>query len=89
MAALVIADMKISVETYDQVAKGIGEAMKHAPGFLMHFVGKTPEGWRVFEVWNSSKEANRFFADEIHPNIPADQQPKRTVVELHNIILPT
>lgn len=86
MAALVIADMKIDLETYDQIAKGIGEKMKNAPGFLMHVVGKTPEGWRVFEIWNSSKEANRFFADEIHPHIPADLVPKRTVVELHNII---
>jgi hypothetical protein len=86
MAALVIADMKIDLDTYDQISRAISEKMRAAPGFLMHFVGKTPEGWRVFEVWNSSKEANRFFADEIHPNIPPGMAPHRTVVELHNLV---
>jgi hypothetical protein len=45
------------------------------------------EGWRVFEIWETQKEASDFFAKHIHPNLPPGVTPKRTYLELHNLML--
>ena len=49
----------------------------------------SPEGWRVFEVWESQKQATDFFAKYIHPNLPPGVTPQRTLLELHNLMVGT
>jgi antitoxin component HigA of HigAB toxin-antitoxin module len=59
--------------------------LEQAKGFIAHGAGPSPEGWRVFEVWESQKEATEFFAEYIHPNLPPGVTGIRTYLELHNL----
>jgi hypothetical protein len=59
--------------------------LEQAEGFIAHGAGMSPEGWRVFEVWESQERATAFFAKYIHPNLPPGVTPKRTYLELHNL----
>jgi hypothetical protein len=47
----------------------------------------SPEGWRVFEVWESQEEATDFFAKYIQPNLPPGVTPKRAYLELHSLVV--
>jgi len=49
----------------------------------------SPEGWRVFEVWESQEQATAFFAKHIRPNLPPDVTPKRTYLALHSLVVST
>ena len=68
--------------------EALGEGAKQAEGFIAHGAGLSPEGWRVFEVWESQKEATEFFAKHIRPNLPPGVTPRRTYLELHNLLVP-
>jgi hypothetical protein len=74
-------------EGYDATLQILGNAIKSAPGFVCHGAYASPDGWRVFEVWQSSKEAADFFAKYVRPSLPPGIQPKRTVQELHSLIM--
>jgi hypothetical protein len=90
MAVVVLAENeKLTREAYDGMLAGLRATMESAPGFIAHMGWPTPEGWRVAEVWRSQKDANQFFATYVHPNLPPDARPKRTVHELHALVEPT
>ena len=74
-------------EGYDQAMTILRPRLEQAKGFIAHGAGPSPEGWRVFEVWESQKEATEFFAKYIHPNLPSGVTPKRTYLELHNLMV--
>jgi hypothetical protein len=61
--------------------------LEGAKGFIAHGAGMSPEGWRVFEIWETRKEASDVFAKHIHPNLPPGVIPKRTHLELHNLVI--
>ena len=72
-------------EGYDRAMAVLRPLLAQAKGFVAHGAGMSPEGWRVFEVWESQPEATEFFAKYIHPNLPTGVTPKRTYLELHNL----
>jgi hypothetical protein len=74
-------------EGYDQAMAVLRPLLGQARGFIAHGAGMSPEGWRVFEVWESQEEATDFFARFIHPNLPPGVTPKRTYLELHNLVV--
>jgi len=74
-------------EGYDSAMLTLRPLLEQAEGFIAHGAGMSPEGWRVFEVWESQSQATAFFAKYIHPNLPQGVAPKRTYLELHNLML--
>ncbi len=87
MAIAIYADVPGQTrEGYEETIRALGDLLKGAPGFIMHFGHSIEGGWRVIEVWESSKEAAEWFAKYVRPNLPADIKPQRRVLELHTLI---
>ena len=49
-------------EGYDTAMRALAPLLERAEGFIAHGAGMSPEGWRVFEVWESQEQATDFFA---------------------------
>jgi len=88
MAVLVIAEAEGQTEErYDGMLAVLEPALRQAPGFIAHGGGASAGGWKTFEVWESQEDATRFFATYVHPNLPPGVKPKRTLIELHRLVL--
>jgi hypothetical protein len=88
MAVLIIAEVQGQTqEKYDGMLAVLEPLLRQAEGFIAHGAGPSGDGWRTFEVWESSADATRFFAAHIHPHLPPGVKPARTLVELHRLIL--
>lgn len=74
-------------EGYDAAMKTLQPLLNEADGFIAHGAGMSPEGWRVFEVWESDQQATAFFAQHIRPNLPPGVTPKRTYLILHSLVV--
>lgn len=89
MAVLVTAEVKGQTqEGYDGMRAVLGEVLKHAPGFVLHTAHATAEGWRIIEIWESKEASDQFFAKIVAPNLPPGIRPKRSVQDLHGLLLP-
>jgi len=89
MAVLVTADVEGQTEAgYDGMLSILEAVIKRAPGFVLHSAHAIPGGWRIVEVWESSRAANEFFARAVHPNLPPGMKPRRSVQELHSFVRP-
>lgn len=87
MAVLVrvsVAGMETS--NYDEAAQGLTALLKQQPGFIMHVGYKTPDGMGVGEVWESHGQFEKWFDENVRPNVPFEMKPE--VIELHNVIHP-
>ena len=93
MAVLVIAEVEGQTEElYDGMIAVLGPILRQAKGFIAQGAGPAGPGrsvWRGFEVWETAADATRFFAQYVHPNLPPGVKPKRTLVELHSLVLPS
>ena len=88
MAVIVTADVPgQTVEGYDRMIAALSPALQEAKGFIAHGAGQAAGGWRVFGIWESQADATEFFAKYIHPNLPEGVKPKRSVMELHSLIM--
>ena len=89
MAVLVLADVcGQSQEGYDAMLAVLEPRLEQAPGFIAHGAGPVGSGWwKTFEVWESLAEATAFFATHVHPNLPPGVTPKRTIIELHALVV--
>lgn len=89
MAVLVTAEVAgQTLEGYEGMRGALAEQIRSAPGFLLHTAHPVDGGWRVVEVWESKRSADEFFAKFVAPNLPAGIRPKRSVQELHGVLLP-
>ena len=80
MAILVTADVPgQTAQGYDSMLGMLANAVKQAPGFVLHTAHPIEGGWRILEVWESQNDASQFFAKYLHPNLPPGVKPKRTV----------
>lgn len=87
MAVAISADvLGQTQEGYEDTIRALGATLKQAPGFIMHFGHPIEGGWRVVEVWESSRDASEWFAKYVRPNLPPDIKPQRHVRELHTLI---
>jgi hypothetical protein len=75
-------------EGYEGTLVGLGEALRKAPGFILHTGHAIDGGWRVIEVWESPKAASDWFAKAVRPFLPPNIKPHRVVQELHTFIRP-
>jgi hypothetical protein len=76
-----------TAEGYDAALAVLRPLLDQAPGFIAHGAGMSPEGWRVFEVWETQEAATSFFANHIRPQLPPGVTPKRTYLGLHSLVL--
>ena len=89
MAILISTSVKNQTqEGYDGILNAVLESIKNAPGFIMHCAHPTEGEWKVYEVWNSKKESDDWFAKNIVPNLPQGIYPKRSYHELHSVVTP-
>ena len=66
MSYALVEDVAASWESYERFAAGIGRSQPD--GLILHAAGRTDEGFRIIEVWES-EEAWRRFADGLdRPN---------------------
>ena len=87
MAVAISADvLGQTKEGYEDTIRALGAALKQAHGFIMHFGHPIQGGWRVVEVWESSRDASEWFAKYVRPNLPPDIKPQRHIQELHTLI---
>lgn len=75
-----------TAEGYDQVSVFLHQAVRNAPGFILHTAYEDKEGWRIMEIWNSKTEADNFFTKVVRPNLPPGLHPKRSYQELHAVV---
>jgi hypothetical protein len=76
-----------TVEGYDATLKVVVEALKNAPGFLMHSSHPTETGWRVVELWEAKEDSAQFFAKYLAPNLPPGIHPKVKYQPLHAVVM--
>ena len=89
MAVLITAEVKGQTQQgYDGMLGFLAEAIKKAPGFILHTAHPVEGGWRILEVWESKADADQFFAKNVAPNLPPGIRPKRSVQELHSLVRP-
>lgn len=88
MAVLIVATVENqSRELYDGMLAVLEPLLLAAPGFIAHGAGPSAAGWQTFEIWATPGDATRFFATHIHPLLPPGVRPKRTLVDLHSLII--
>lgn len=75
-----------SPQGYDGMLAFVGDALRQAPGFILHMSHPDEAGWRIVEVWNSREDATRFFAAHIAPNLPDGVRPKLSFQPLHSLL---
>jgi hypothetical protein len=80
-----------STTNYDAVSERLQAQGAPPAGLLVHTAGFTGNGFRIFEVWESREDFQRFLNDTLMPIIqdiaPADdRQPQQTIYELHGFI---
>jgi hypothetical protein len=75
-----------TLQGYDGMLALVGDALKQAPGFVMHMSHPVETGWRIVEVWNSEQDAARFYAAHIAPKLPDGIRPKLSFQPLHSLL---
>lgn len=89
MPVLITSEVKGQTQQGYEAMRGVlGDALKQAPGFLLHSAYPVDGGWRIIEVWESKDQASHFFASHVAPNLPAGIRPKLSVQLLHGVITP-
>lgn len=87
MAVMMISEVGgQSPQGYDAMLATVRDALRQAPGFVMHMSYPGDAGWRIVEVWDSREDASRFFAAHIAPKLPAGIRPKLTFQSLHSLV---
>lgn len=86
MSVMMVSEVRgQSPQGYDAMLAFVGDALRQAPGFIMHMSHPVETGWRIVEVWNSQEDATRFFAAHIAPNLPEGIRPKLSFQPLHSL----
>lgn len=80
-----------TLDQYDQVlAKmGLQPGGQGPPGLTSHWVTKTPNGFRVIDVWQSKEQFEQFAQEKIGPisgSVGITEPPRMTVDEVHSYL---
>jgi hypothetical protein len=80
-----------STANYDALSERLQAQDEPPAGLLVHTAGFTGHGFRIFEVWESREDYERFFSERLMPliqNVASDddRQPPQTIYELHNFM---
>ena len=89
MTVMIVAEVAgQSAQGYDGMLATVGDALRQAPGFIMHASHRADDGWRIVEVWASREDATRFFAAHVAPHLPDGIRPKLSFQPLHSLVKP-
>ena len=89
MPVLITAEVKDQTQQgYEGMRTLLADALKQAPGFVLHTAHPIEGGWRIIEVWETKEAGDHFFAKSVAPNLPPGIGPKRSVQELHGLVRP-
>jgi hypothetical protein len=85
MAVLMIAEVpNLTEDIYGGLVEQMRPRLQAAKGFIAHSGGPSPSGgWRVVEMWESEEDAERWFTENVRPQLPPDVVPDRTHHPLH------
>ena len=72
--------------TYDQASSQLIPRLKQQPGFMYHFAFATSDGMIVSEIWESKEQHDRWFDENVKPNVPAEIDVE--VIDVHNVVTP-
>ena len=90
MAILISSTVKNQTpEVYNSVFRAVKDSIMSAEGFVMHCAHPGEGEWRVFELWKSKEQADKWFAETVVPNLPPGVHPKRSYRYLHSFLTPT
>ena len=77
-----IADM--TEDVYGGMLEQLMPVLRSSEGFISHSGGPNPSGgWRVIEAWESEELADKWFEENVEPNLPPGIVPNRTFHPLH------
>ena len=85
MAVLMIGDVpNMTEDAYAGMVGQLKPVMLASKGFIAHTGGPGPDGgWRVVEIWESEEDGQRWFDENVKPNLPPGVEPTRTYSPLH------
>jgi hypothetical protein len=80
-----------STTNYDAVSERLQAQGGSPQGLLVHTAGFTGNGFRIFEVWESRADFERFLNERLMPIVQEiarddDRQPETTIYELHDYV---
>lgn len=88
MAVLITADVPGQTEEgLAQMMAVLEPVLRQTKGFIAVGHGFVNGGLKVFEVWESSEDATKFFAEHIHPMLPPGITPARSYVNLCSLVM--
>ena len=70
---------------YDEISPPLIEKLKTQPGFVFHVAFVDNGRFTVSEIWESQEQHDRWFDENVKPNVPGIEQ---EVVELHAVHTP-
>ena len=85
MPVLMIGEVPdLTEEIYAGMIGQLSPLMRASNGFIAHAAGPSPNGgWRVVEIWESEEDGEKWFDENVKPNLPPDIAPDRTYYPLH------
>ena len=85
MPVLMIAQQpNLDEGTYVSMLEQLMPLLRSANGFMSHAGGPSPGGgMRMIEAWESEADSQKFFKENLKPNLPPDVVPSITYYELH------
>jgi hypothetical protein len=70
--------------TYASMLEQLMPLLRSAKGFMSHAGGPSPAGGtRIIEIWESEADSQKFFDENLKPNLPPGVVPDSTYYELH------
>jgi hypothetical protein len=84
MSYALVEDVAASWESYERFAADIERSLPD--GLILHAAGRTDEGFRIIEVWETEEAWQRFRSERLDPTIAALRGPGRpepTFRDLH------
>jgi hypothetical protein len=81
MSFAVVEDVAASWETYERFAADL--AHSRPEGLILHAAGRTDEGFRIIEIWESEDARRRFAEGLDRPDVPTyvrELQPTQLVL---------
>jgi|SRR5450755_2133210 hypothetical protein len=89
-----LAADETSTSNYDAIHSAIMKKASDPAGLIIHTAGFTGEGFRIFEVWESREQCEKFMGEVVMPTVLEVTQgdpgapPATTTYELHSMLRP-
>jgi heme-degrading monooxygenase HmoA len=76
----------MDLATYDEVSSQLIPQLKQQPGFVYHVAFADSDGLTVSEIWESREQHDRWFNEQVKPNVPGEIAVE--AIDVHNIVTP-